>query len=107
MATEQLEQQTARICEANGKLAAQLAQLTEGDLARPTLYAWAPTVGQFLVALASHPRGHLQQVASKRKALGLEQTSAQAAQGELEGALIGLTDEDLESVPEGQNWPIG
>jgi len=114
MATEKLERTIAQMHEDCGKLALRLAQLTEEDLARPTPHDWAPTVGEFIAAAAEHKRDHVQQIAAKREALGLEQTPAQkvladvvAAQGELDGALIGLADEDLEPVLEGQTWSIG
>jgi len=114
MATEKLERTVAQMHEDCGKLALRLAQLTEEDLAKPTPHEWAPTVREFLTAAAEHKRDHAQQIAAKRKALDLERTAAQkiladvvAAQGELDGALVGLADEDLETVPEGQTWSIG
>ena len=114
MATEKLGCTVAQMREDCGKLSARLAQLTEEDLAKPTPHEWAPTVGEFLTATAEHTRDHARQIAAKREALGQEQTRAQkmladvlAAQGELDGALIGLSDEELEPVPEGQNWSSG
>lgn len=113
MATERLERMMALMLEHCEKLAIRLAQLADEDLAKPTTRRWAPTVGQFLTGTARHTRDHAQQITAKREALSLEQTPAQkalaevvAAQAELYGALIGLTDEDLESVPEGQSWSI-
>jgi len=114
MGAEKLERTMAQMHEDCSKLALRLAHLTEADLAKPTPHDWAPTVGEFIAAVAEHKRDHVQQIATKRKALGLEQSPAQksladamAAQGELNGGLIGLTDEDLEPVPEGQTWSIG
>ena len=114
MATEKLGCTVAQMREDCGKLSARLAQLTEEDLAKPTPHEWAPTVGEFLAAAAHHNRDHAQQIAAKREALGLEQTPVQgilagvaASQGELDAALVGLNDEDLEPVPEGETWSLG
>ena len=57
--------------------------------------------------------GHIQQILGKRETLSLQRTSAQsiladlvASQAEMDGALIGLADGDLESVPEGETWSV-
>lgn len=114
MATEQLACSMEKMDKGCGELALQLAQLTEEDLAQLTPHEWAPTVKDFLVTMAAHTRDHARQIAVKREALGLEQTTAQklladvmAAQGELNAVLVGLDDEDLPCVPSGQNWCIG
>lgn len=114
MSTQTLAQTVTQMHEDFAKLTDRLAQLTEEDLSKPTPHAWAPTVGDFLAAGAHHARDHGQHIAAKRAALNLEQTVAQkiladvaAAQGELDGAVIGLTDDDLETVPEGQTWSLG
>jgi hypothetical protein len=114
MSTEKLAQTMAQMHEDYGKLASRLAQLTAEDLAKPTPHEWAPTVGEFIAAGAYHNRDHAQQIAAKREALSLGQSPAQktladvaVAQGELDGAVIGLSDEDLESVPEGETWSLG
>jgi hypothetical protein len=113
MVTENLERTMAQMLERCERLPLRLAQLAEEDMAKPTTRRWAPTVGDFLTGTARHKRDHAQQITAKRQALGLEQTPVQkaladvaAAQAELYGALIGLADEDLEQVPEGQNWSI-
>jgi hypothetical protein len=113
MATEKLEQRMAQMHEACRTLALRLSELTEEDLAKSTPHSWAPTVGDFLAAIAGHSRDHLQQIARKRATLGLGPSAAQealadvmAAQGELEGTLIGLSDEDLDQVPEGESWSV-
>jgi len=114
MGTQKLERTMGQMNQDCAKLAMRLAQLTEADVAKPTAHDWAPTVGHFIAAVAEHKRDHLQQIQAKRKALGLEQSPTQksladalAAQGQLNGVLIGLSDEDLESVPQGQTWSIG
>jgi hypothetical protein len=106
MATEKLEQRMAQMHEACRTLALRLSELTEEDLAKSTPHSWAPTVGDFLAAIAG-------QIARKRATLGLGPSAAQealadvmAAQGELEGTLIGLSDEDLDQVPEGESWSV-
>jgi uncharacterized damage-inducible protein DinB len=119
MATDKLEQAVARMNEGCEKLALRFMELTEQDLAKagPEEWRqrreWAQSVGSILAFIAEHNRQHVQQIVAKREALGLQQTPAQrtladvmVSQGELAGALIGLTDEDLESVPEGETWAI-
>ena len=114
MATEKLEQLMEQLLDYTKELASQLAELTEQDLAKATTRRWAPTVGEFLTGTARHKRDHIRQIMTKRESLGLGHTPAQkaiadivAAQSELYGALLGLTDEDLDPIPEGQTWSIG
>jgi uncharacterized damage-inducible protein DinB len=119
MATDKLEQAIVQMNEGCEKLVLRFLELTEQDLAKagPEEWRrrreWAQSVGGILAFVAEHNRQHVRQIVAKREALGLQQTPAQkiladvmASQAETDGALIGLTDEDLESVPEGQTWAI-
>jgi hypothetical protein len=97
--------------EACTELALRVSDLTEEDLTKPTPHSWAPTVGDFLVEIARHSRDHAQQIARKRADLGLESSPTQRivaemmeAQGQLEAVLVGLSDEDLDGIPEGDTW---
>lgn len=114
MSTEKLGQTTSQMHQDCEKVLLRLVQLTEEDLAKPTPHEWAPTVERLIAIAAHHSRDHAQQIAAKREALGLNQTPVQkmladvaAAQGELDAALVGLNDEDLEPVPEGDTWSLG
>lgn len=60
-----------------------------------------------------HAREHLVQIEKIRRALGKEQTEvqrilrmAEAIRGEIEGTLIGLSDEDLDWRPAPEEWSI-
>lgn len=114
MPTEKLEQMTRQMHSDCEKVLFRLVQLTDEDLTKATPHEWAPTVERLITIEGHHSRDHAQQIADKREALGLEQTRVQklvaevaASQGELDAALVGLSDEDLESVPEGQTWSLG
>jgi hypothetical protein len=114
MSTERLDRTKRMMHEDCEKVLYRLAQLTQDNLAEATPIEWAPTVEKLMVIAAQHNRDHAQQIMAKRELLGLEQTQVQkllgeiaASQGSLDAALIGLSDEDLESVPEGQNWSLG
>jgi hypothetical protein len=114
MSTERIERIMEQLLAQCQAVATQLAQLSEEDLAKATTRRWAPTVGEYLTGSARHKRDHVNQVMYKREALGLAPTAAQqaladlmVAQGELIGALMGLSDADLDTVPEGQSWSMG
>lgn len=119
MPTDRLKQVFAQMNEGCEKLVIRFMELTEQDLAKAgpeelrQRRAWAQSVGSMLAFVAEHNRQHVQQILDKREALGLERSAAQkiladvlASQAEMNGALLGLTDLDLESVPEGQTWAI-
>jgi hypothetical protein len=114
MSTERLERTKRMLRKDCEKVLLRLAQLTKENLAEATSLEWAPTVEKLMAIVSQHNRDHAQQIMAKRELLSLEQTQVQkllaeiaASQGTLDAALVGLSDEDLESVPEGETWSLG
>jgi hypothetical protein len=114
MSTERLERTKRMLRKDCEKVLLRLAQLTKENLAEATSLEWAPTVEKLMAIVSQHNRDHAQQIMAKRELLSLEQTQVQkllaeiaASQGMLDAALVGLSDEDLESVPEGETWSLG
>ena len=79
---------------------------TDTDLETPDLRTWH-NLGIVLLRFGDHMREHGNQIANIRQALGNGPTdvqrklgAAEAAWGELLGVVTGLTDSDLDAVPE-------
>ena len=85
---------------------------TDTDLETPDLRTWH-NLGIVLLRFGDHMREHGNQIANIRQALGNGPTdvqrklgAAEAAWGELLGVVTGLTDSDLDAVPEAGGWSI-
>lgn len=82
------------------------------DLSTEEWSFWG-TVGVLFLRFGDHMREHTSQIVGARQALGADMTDtqrklaeAQRAWGQLLGAVVGLTDEDLDRVPEEGSWTI-
>ena len=72
-----------------------------------------PTVGVMFLRFGDHMREHANQIAGARNALQAFLTDTQRklaeserAWGHLLGTMVGLTDEDLDRVPEEGSWTV-
>ena len=104
---EQMREQRSRTHE-------RLTEVTEDQMLAPATYGERQANARFFFyRLVAHEVEHTVHLAKTLHALGIAQTEAglilkslQTARGELEGMLVGLTDEDLDRVPAEGDWPI-
>ena len=88
--------------------------VTEDQMLAKTHYGQREVDARFMFyRLIAHQVEHTVHLAKTLQALGIMQGEAemilknlQAASGELEGMLIGLSDEDLDKVPGDGDWPV-
>ncbi len=85
---------------------------SDTDLETPAARTWR-NLGIILLRFGDHMREHGNQIAGIRQAVGRGPTdvqrklgAAEAAWGELLGAVAGLTDADLDAVPETGGWSM-
>ncbi len=91
-----------------------LRNVTEDQMLAKTHYGQREVDARFMFyRLIAHQVEHTVHLAKTLQALGITQGEAemilknlQAASGELEGLLIGLSDEDLDRVPREGDWPV-
>ncbi len=96
------------------KTQARLRNVTEDQMLAKTHYGQREVNARFMFyRLIAHQVEHTVHLAKTLQALGIAQGEAemilknlQAATGELEGMLIGLSDEDLDRVPAEGDWPV-
>ena len=90
-----------------------LEEVTEEQMLAPAIYGERDVNARFyFYRLIAHEVEHTVHLAKTLHALGIAQGEAglilkslQTARGELEGMLVGLTDEDLDKVPSEGEWP--
>ena len=90
-----------------------LGEVTEEQMLAPTSYGQREINARFMFyRLIAHEVEHTVHLAKTLHALGIAQGEAglilkslQTARGELEGMLVGLSDEDLDKVPSEGEWP--
>lgn len=95
------------------KTQARLRDVTEGQMTAKTSYGQREVDARFMFyRLIAHQVEHTVHLAKTLHALGIAQGEAemilkslQAASGELEGMLIGLSDDDLDRAAGEGNWP--
>ncbi len=88
--------------------------VTEDQMLGPTTYGQRDVNARFMFyRLIAHEVEHTVHMAKTLNGLGIVQNEAamilkqlQAARGELEGMLIGLSDEDLDRVPAEGEWSV-
>ena len=103
---EQMREQRRRTHE-------RLQEVTEEQMLAPATYGQREVNARFMFyRLIAHEVEHMVHLAKTLHALGIAQSEAglilknlQTARGELEGMLVGLTDEDLDRVPAEGEWP--
>ena len=91
-----------------------LQNVTEEQMLAPTTYGDRQVNARFMFyRLIAHEVEHTVHLAKTLQSLGIAQSEAglilknlQAARGELEGMLVGLTSEDLDRVPAEGDWPV-
>ena len=96
------------------KTHSQLRDVTEDQMLEKTEFGQREVNARFMFyRLIAHQVEHTVHLAKTLHALGIQQGEAemilknlQAASGELEGMLIGLSDEDLDRVPGDGDWPV-
>ena len=104
---EQMREQRSRINE-------RLQSVSEEQMLAPTTYGQREVSVRFMFyRLIAHEVEHTVHLIKTLGALGIAQgesglilKSLQAARGELEGMLIGLSDEDLDRAPGPEDWPV-
>jgi uncharacterized damage-inducible protein DinB len=92
---------------------AELEGLPEGRLTAPALWGGKEMDARFiLLRFADHEEEHALQIRKTLDGFGWRQTEAQQilgaacmTRGDLYGALVGLTDDDIDLTPEGE-WPL-
>ena len=95
------------------KTQARVRDVTEDQMLEKTHYGQREVDARFMFyRLIAHQVEHTVHLAKTLHALGIAQGEAemilknlQAASGDLEGMLIGLSDEDLDKVPGEGDWP--
>jgi hypothetical protein len=103
-----------RMREQRSRTNERLTEVTEEQMLATTTYGERDVNARFFFyRLVAHEVEHTVHLAKTLQALGIAQTEAglilknlQTARGELEGMLVGLTDEDLDRVPAEGDWPI-
>ena len=96
------------------KTQTRLRDVTEDQMLEKTHYGKREVNARFMFyRLIAHQVEHTVHLTKTLRALGIEQGEAemilknlQAASGELEGMLIGLSDEDLDRDPGEGDWPV-
>ena len=91
-----------------------LREVTEDQMLAKTHYGQREVDARFMFyRLIAHQVEHTVHLAKTLQALDIKQSETemilknlQAASGELEGMLIGLSDEDLDRVPGEGDWPV-
>jgi hypothetical protein len=91
-----------------------LEAVTEEQMVTPTTWGGRTATARFgFYRLIAHEVEHTVHLAKTMQALGIAQSEArlilknlQAARGELEGMLVGLTPEDLDRVPAEGEWSV-
>jgi len=108
---EQVSQYLARLESLQHEIMNELADLPYDEFRYATGSSRWNTVRRVLLRFGDHVREHTTQLLAAREAIGARQTmaqrilaQAQQAYGCLMGAVLGLSDEDLDQVPEPGEW---
>lgn len=103
----------AEIAENQARVMEEMAELSKGDLRyKTTQWRWN-TTRRVMLRFGDHIREHTTQLIAAREDIGAAQTMpqrmlarAQEAYGFFLGAMVGLTDEDLDKAPAEGEWTI-
>lgn len=107
----------ALLAEIRKERAEALSLLQDTDDAHSALstkdWSYYPTVSVLFLRLGEHMREHSNQIIGARHGLDTDRTDiqrklaeAELAWGHLLGAMVGLTDEDLDRTPEEGSWTV-
>ncbi|MDO8750980.1 MAG: DinB family protein [Dehalococcoidia bacterium] len=106
-----LEEMEEKLRASRARLQEQLIDVKEEQMTLPVAGRVPRTVRAMFYLLISHEAEHTVQLVKTLAALGINQSEAQLilhslrrSRGELEGLLLGLTDDDLDRVPAEGEW---
>ena len=107
-----IDEVMAKLRTSRAQLQERLVTVTEEQMTRPVPGRIPRNVRSIFYLLISHEAEHTVHLVKTLAALGITQTEAQLilhnlqrSRGELEGLLLGLSDEDLDRVPAEGEWP--
>lgn len=107
-----LAEMVEKLRASRARLQEQLKDVEEGQMTLPVEGRIPRNVRAIFYLLISHEAEHTVQLVKTLAALGIAQSEAQLilhslqrSRGELEGLLLGLTDDDLDLAPAEGEWP--
>ena len=107
-----LEEMVEKLRASRARLQEHLIGVKEEQMTLPVAGRVPRTVRAMFYLLISHEAEHTVQLVKTLAALGIAQSEAQLilhslqrSRGELEGLLLGLTDEDMDRAPAEGEWP--
>ena len=111
MSTRETTRYLASLAEIQQEILAELTELSRHELTYATDNGRWNTVRRVMLRFGDHLREHTTQLIAARETIGAEQSMpqrmlarAQEASGVLLGAMVGLTDEALDRVPDEGEW---
>jgi hypothetical protein len=111
MADKQVQAYLREMAATQQQVIDELSNLQRQELKYATGNARWNTVRRVMLRFGDHLREHTTQLLAAREAIGAQQTMpqrmlarAQEAYGVFLGAMVGLSDEDLDRVPEAGEW---
>lgn len=113
MTRAKLDALLAEIRSARDQTLAELGDITEADFSLPTTMQRWDDVRRLLLRFGDHMREHANQIEDTRQDMGRAPSmparmlaEAELAWGQLLGANVGLTDDDLDTAPRADAWSV-